>query len=114
MNSNFNRNLLIGFGASLIILAITSVASFVSIRNLLNSASLVNQTHEVIIALDAVNATLIDAQSSQRGYLLTGEDAFLEPYIEAQRQIDELMLGVERRIINNEAQQASMRELREL
>ncbi|HLT74024.1 MAG TPA: CHASE3 domain-containing protein, partial [Ohtaekwangia sp.] len=80
MKSNFKRNLLIGFGASLAILLISSVASFVSITNLLKSSDLVAHTQEVINELHRLNAAILDAETGQRGYLLAGEEAFLEPY----------------------------------
>jgi signal transduction histidine kinase/DNA-binding response OmpR family regulator/CHASE3 domain sensor protein len=80
MKTNFKRNLLIGFSASMIILIITSAASYLSINNLLLSADLVNNTNELIIELNALNAALVDAETGQRGFLLTNEEEFLAPY----------------------------------
>ena len=37
------------------------------------------QTHEVIVGLDAVLSNLRDAETGQRGYLLTGDERYLEP-----------------------------------
>lgn len=80
MNNNFKRNLLIGFSSSLIILLISSIASLMSISKLLESVGWVNHTNEVIMELEAVNAALVDAETGQRGFLLTGDEAFLKPY----------------------------------
>src|SRR5688572_16974793 len=80
MKNNFKRNLLIGFSASLLILLISSLASYISINNLLKSAALVNHTNNVIQEMDAINAALLDAETGQRGYLLTADEQFLEPY----------------------------------
>jgi signal transduction histidine kinase/DNA-binding response OmpR family regulator/CHASE3 domain sensor protein len=81
MKSTFKRNLLISFGLSLLLLIISSVASFMSIRNLLDSANLVDHTNEVIHELDNVISNLKDAETGQRGYLLTGDESYLQPYI---------------------------------
>ncbi|MGC3943541.1 MAG: response regulator [Chryseolinea sp.] len=77
------RNLLIGFGASLIILIITSIASYVSISNLLESSQWVNHTHEVIQTLERFRGSVTDAESVQRGFLLTGDKSMLQAYNEA-------------------------------
>ncbi|MBT1704777.1 response regulator [Chryseosolibacter indicus] len=114
MKSNFKRNLLFGFGASLLILIITSAASFISINNLLRSSGLVNHTHEVIIGLDAVNAALIDAQSSQRGFLLTSDERFLDPYYEANNNIELLLRNIRSLTADNQAQQAKIAQLEDL
>jgi hypothetical protein len=76
MNSTFKRNLIIGFGFSLLLLVISSVASFMSIRNLVKSSEQVEHTNQVIRGLDKVIANLVNAETGQRGYLLTGDEAF--------------------------------------
>jgi CHASE3 domain sensor protein len=72
MKSNFKRNLLIGFSISLIIMILSAVASFISIRNLLESANWVNHTNQVILSLKEINEALIDAETGQRGFIITG------------------------------------------
>ena len=62
------RNLQIGFGLSLFILIVTSVASYSSIYNLLEGARWVDHTDSVIIKSDRVLAILRDAESGQRGF----------------------------------------------
>ena len=74
------RNLQIGFGLSLLILIVTSIASFSSINNLLDGSRLVDHTDSVINELTGTLTTLTDAETGQRGYLLTGDTAFLRPY----------------------------------
>ena len=80
MKSNFKRNIQIGFGLSLFILILSSAASFMSINALLDSSRMVNHTNKVIQELDNMMLTMKDAETSQRGYLLTGVEDFLEPY----------------------------------
>ncbi|HEY1113655.1 MAG TPA: CHASE3 domain-containing protein, partial [Chitinophagaceae bacterium] len=78
--SKFRRNLLIGYGVSLVLLTISSVASYISIRSLLDSTRLVNQTNNVMRKLDAVLSATKDGESGQRGYLISNDPDFLEPY----------------------------------
>src|SRR5918993_5846045 len=76
----FKRNLLIGYSISLVLLVISSVASYISIQNLMNSSEMVRHTNEVIQYLNDVELAAKDGESGQRGYLLTGEQSFLQPY----------------------------------
>jgi signal transduction histidine kinase/CheY-like chemotaxis protein/CHASE3 domain sensor protein/HAMP domain-containing protein len=77
---HFKRNLGIGFGISLIILLASTVASYMSITGLLSSAEQVSHTHRIISDLDGTLSVLKDAETGQRGFLLTGRDKFLKPY----------------------------------
>lgn len=109
METKFKRNLLIGFGASLVILTISSVASFVSIRNLLGSAELVKHTNETIDLLNTVNAALVDAETGQRGFLLTGEVEFLSPYESSRVRAASALARVRELTADNPAQQSSLK-----
>ncbi|RYY31291.1 MAG: response regulator [Chitinophagaceae bacterium] len=80
MKSTFKGNLIISFGLSLLLLVISSVASYMSIRNLLASAGEVEHTNQTISDLRSVISTLKDAETGQRGYLLTNDPQFLTPY----------------------------------
>ena len=80
MKSSLNRNLIIGFGISVIILVISSIASLVSISNLLSSAREVTHSNLVSSQVDDILTTMVDAETGQRGFLLTNDELFLEPY----------------------------------
>src|ERR1700759_1522184 len=80
------RNLQIGFGLSLLILVITSVASFSSIHNLLDSSGWGDHTDSVINELNSALSSLKDAETGQRGFLLTDDTAYLRPYTGARER----------------------------
>ncbi|MCM5530046.1 response regulator [Parasegetibacter sp. NRK P23] len=109
--ATFQRNLLIGFGLSLLLLIVSSIASYLSITNLLESARLVNHTNEVIKKLEVIPSVLKDAETAQRGYLLTGEETFLEPfkgtYDQLLNQLDEVRVTTS----DNPLQQQSVEAL---
>ncbi len=108
------RNLQIGFGLSLLILIITSVASYSSIQNLLENASLVDHTDSVIARLQGSISTLKDAETGQRGFLLTGDSVFLEPYNGSPAKALAILDTVERLTADNPVQQQNCAELRDV
>jgi len=114
MDGNFKRNLLVSFGVSLLILIVSSTASYLSIRSLLDSNNWVNHTQEVIYNLNAGSATMVDAQTSMRGFLVTGRKDFLQEYDSKDDLAADYFEKVEILTIDNVSQQTSMRELKPL
>ncbi|GGH12164.1 response regulator [Pedobacter zeae] len=80
MKTTLKNNLRLGLGLSLIILFISSLASYVSIGNLIKCTDLVKHSDEVILNSENIISYLKDAETGQRGFLLTGNKAFLAPY----------------------------------
>ena len=57
-------------------------------------------------ALDDLKQTILDAETGQRGYLLTGDERYLEPYNSAISQVDQ-QLNVLRQIFTPDKEQLS-------
>jgi len=114
MNSSLKNNLRIGLGLSLLILFVTSFASFISIQNLIKSADLVSHSNRVMSSLDGVISTLKDAETGQRGYLLTGDKGFLAPYNGAEDHENELLNLVLLETVDNPFQQANTKLLQDI
>lgn len=108
------RNLQIGFGLSLLLLIITSVASLRSIYGLLDGARWVDHTDSVINQLNMTLSTLTDAETGQRGYLLSDDTVFLRPYVGSRERALANIYRLERLTQDNPAEQANIQELRDL
>jgi len=114
MNNNFKRNLLISSLVSLLVLMISSTASFISIKSLLNSNFWVNHTQDVIYNLNEGSAIITEAQTSMRGYLITGDEQFVERYNDAETRSTNYFEKVQELTIDNPIQQKQLRELKVL
>lgn len=104
MKLSVNRNLLIGFGVSIIILIITSGASLISITNLLDSAKKVTHSNEVANQVDEILITMVDAETGQRGFLLTNDEVFLEPYNRSANVINNKLQNINELVNDNPEQ----------
>ncbi len=80
MKLKIGMKLYAGFGTALVIMAVLSTVAYNNISNLTSTASQVEHTHEVLGELEAVLGWLKDAETGQRGYVITREDRYLEPY----------------------------------
>jgi len=65
--------------AFVLLLAILAVAAILAIRQTRAEADVRNSL-EVINNLNHIQSGLLDAETGQRGYILTGDPAYLEPY----------------------------------
>jgi signal transduction histidine kinase/CheY-like chemotaxis protein/CHASE3 domain sensor protein len=108
MKDNFKRNLLVSSFISLIILMISSTASFLSIKSLLNSTSLVNHTQEIISNLNKGNSLLLEAQSGMRGYLITGDEVFIERLGDIETESNVYFDRIELLTVDNSSQQLNL------
>ncbi len=80
MPRKFLRNLQVGFGISLVILLASSTASYISIKQQVGNRERVDHTRRAISAANRLLSDLQNAETGQRGFHLTGREAFLEPY----------------------------------
>src|SRR4051812_24756781 len=78
-----------GFLAALIALVVIAFLSYRSLELRGGAAARGARTVEVIDQIDSVLATLRDAETGQRGYLLTGDEAYLEPYAGARAALEQ-------------------------
>src|ERR1700676_769808 len=84
-----NRMVLAGFGIATAILVFVGWQSYRNTGRFAEAAQWREHTYEVLNSLDTAVARLSDAETGQRGYLLTGEEAYLEPYRAAIKNIDQ-------------------------
>lgn len=75
------------FALTLVVLLLGGFLGVRSAHRLIVNYRQIGQTDEAMFDVATLLSTLESAQSSQRGYLLTGNDAYLQPYREAAEQL---------------------------
>jgi len=73
------RRTLLALGPAIVVL-ILGATMFDGLRRARESRALVAQTRDVIDRAQAMFSALQDAETGERGYMITGEAAYLEPY----------------------------------
>jgi PAS domain S-box-containing protein len=86
-----------------------SVANTKQLRD--ESASILH-SNELLLALDNVLSLVKDAETGQRGYVITGRPEYLDPYKAAVASINEQMNVLEHLIENDPVEKALMVEVR--
>jgi len=101
----------LSFGASMLLLLISSGAAYMSIRSLLGSTELVDHTNEVIFNLNRGQQVLVDSQTAMRGFIITGNEEYLGDYNGAEVRADAYFNKLKELTADNPVQQNNLREL---
>src|SRR5215475_9610611 len=117
--SRINRHILTpvlvaGFIAIIGVLIVALVISAVNLRNVNETSGAVAHTNAAKAALQQLLATLIDAETGERGFIITGEPTYLEPYNRAIRAIPSDLSQVRALTTDNGDQQADLGQLSRL
>lgn len=100
-----------GFGFALLALIIVGAVSYDSTIKLIESAEWVRHTHEVLNGLEGVVSGVNEAETGQRGYIITGEAGYLEPYTGARDVVDQKLKHLLELTSDNPNQQRRLAEL---
>lgn len=94
-----------------VLLAILVVVFLLQLGSLVRAARLVSHTDEVIREMSTVEELLLDQQVSLRGYLVTGDGAYLEEYRSFGAAVDREFVTLTDLIADNPSQLARLGEI---
>jgi signal transduction histidine kinase len=100
--------------ACVLILAVNAVSLLRNLDNLKAANALQAQTARVSDQLQHVNLLVTDAESSLRGYFLSGSSTYLGPLRSAQTQIGGELAQLRRRLADNPSQLKNLAQLQSL
>jgi methyl-accepting chemotaxis protein len=107
MNTNwtFGRRLAAGFGFAIAVLIAIATVSYRTTNDLIENERLVNHTHQVRTTLANLLSLLTDAETGQRGFIITGEATYLAPYEQALQDIRQTFQTAQKLTSDNPDQQ---------
>lgn len=87
LNMRIGTRILTGYGLALLVVGGVGVVAYRANTELVDSADWVAHSHKVKETLAETLSALKDAETGQRGFLLTDEERYLEPYNQALQTI---------------------------
>jgi signal transduction histidine kinase len=114
MHSRIGSRIIVIVAASLAfaVVALHGVLEYRATRGIISQFAEARQDSDTIIALDQVLDDVVNAETGQRGFVITGERQYLEPYRTSLRQIDAHLRTLDRLTAAEPAQQQRLRVLR--
>ncbi len=103
-----------GYALALTFLIVIAIVSYQGTLKLSDAAQWRIHTHKVLGALKNVISAMQDAETGQRGYLLTGDESYLEPYSEGNKRIKQDLIVLRQLTQDNPLQQTILTQLEPL
>ena len=101
----------VGFGLAVVVFVFVGAISFWSTKQLVSASEWRKHTYEVLRNLDDLLSSLTDVETGERGYALTGEETYLEPYQHGSERVDQCLKEVRRLTLDNPKQQRRIQTL---
>jgi CHASE3 domain sensor protein len=97
----FGRKLGLSFALTVIALVVVGVVGMRATQSLIEHDAQVGHTQLVRTKIAAVLRDMVDAETGQRGFVITGRDEFLEPYTAAVAAVDRDYSDLRRQIADD-------------
>ncbi len=104
MKISLGQKILTGFVACTLILVAVAYFSFRNSEKFIETNEWVNHTHEVLDQFNQLLTATVDAETGVRGFIVTGNENFLEPYNSAGQRIAEHLTNIRRLTADNPSQ----------
>jgi PAS domain S-box-containing protein len=105
------RLIVIGFVVAAAVMLFVGWESYRDTVRVADAAAARRHSYEVRAALADTAARLVDAETGQRGFLLTGNESYLEPFRQAVGQVEQLLAQLKTLTVDNTNQQMRIQQL---
>ena len=106
--------LVLGFSVPLLLLVVIASTVFVNLDKLLKTSGWVNHTYEAIALGNDISASLVNMETGLRGYLVAGDDEFLEPFYKGKTEFQALLTKGKGHVADNAAQVGRLNQVAKL
>ncbi len=113
-NLKIRRKLILSFSIPLVLLFFITLIFNINTQRMIKSSNSLLRTQEILSSAQELTRLIIDMETGERGFLITGRDHFLEPLYLAQdvwdKKIDELI----KKVVDEREQVKRLEKVREL
>lgn len=110
-NFNSSNSLRVIFVIAIFILLFLSSIAYKHNRDLDESSKVVMHTYEINIQLERLMSAIKDAETGQRGYIITRNARFLTPYIYSRDKVNTSFITLKKLTADNPKQQKNLQKL---
>ncbi len=110
----FGTKMILGNAIVLGLMVVIGGIVYNSINSLIDTASWVNHTQKVMANGNRLMALMVDKETGERGFLIAGQEEYLEPYNNGLTEFAELMAATKQLVSDNPAQVARLEKIEEM
>ena len=113
-NMKIGSRIIAGYSVALVMMALIAVLVYSSINDLIDTFEWVEHTQEVIGKGNNLAKLLVDMETGERGFLIAGQDEYLEPYNDGREAFETEIIGLQELVNDNPAQVKRLGVIHEL
>ncbi|QSQ20906.1 CHASE3 domain-containing protein [Pyxidicoccus parkwayensis] len=113
-NLSITRKLMLAFGSMVAILIALVVAAYSTLNKMSVANDADTQSHQVMISVRTLEGDMADLETGQRGFIITGDEKFLEPYTQARISFSQNLSHIRELTTDSPQQQERLQEVRDL
>ncbi|HET7883827.1 MAG TPA: CHASE3 domain-containing protein [Acetobacteraceae bacterium] len=110
-NLAISAKLAIAFAAVILVTLAIGIITYAKLGFIEQRTGWTDHTYQVLETTDAVMASMVDQETGVRGYLVAGDNKFLEPYRNGRESFDKAFAKVKQLTADNPAQQERLAAL---
>ncbi|MBB3209183.1 PAS domain S-box-containing protein [Rhodopirellula rubra] len=80
----------LGTGAVIVLLLLSGTVTLRNIHGLWSDSSVMADSQKTLDLINSLELALTKAETGQRGYIITGDETYLEPFVSANAELDDL------------------------
>ena len=109
-NARIRTKIFMVAGVPMLMAALIGGIALWGLSKMDSTAWWVNHTNKVLTAAGEVVTAAVNMETGMRGFAISGEDAFLDPYINGQKSFTETMEALQKTVSDNPPQVARLEE----
>jgi methyl-accepting chemotaxis protein len=110
----FRTQLILGFGSTLVVLFALCALVFSNLNKLNSSSDWIEHTHRVINHANQLVAFMVDRETGMRGYAVSGDEEFLDPYKSGESEFKTLVKELQVTVSDNPPQVQRLKDVEKL
>lgn len=110
-NVSIRNKILLGFSTPILLILLVTSSNYTSTKTLIDSNKRVDHSYKVIANARLLERIIVDMESGERGFLITGKDVFLEPFIQAEKHWATSIGDLSTLVADNPKQVAAISEI---
>lgn len=110
----FRTQLILGFGSTLVVLFALCALVFSNLNKLSSSSDWIGHTHKVINHANQLVAFMVDRETGMRGYAVSGDEEFLDPYKSGKSNFNTLIKDLQNTVSDNPPQVQRLKDVEKL
>ena len=100
----FRNQLILGYSTLLLMFMIMGYVIFTNVNHLINISGWVEHTYKAIANGNQLVAEMINMETGMRGFMVSGNDEHLEPYIFGEKNFNKVMAETQNMVSDNPPQ----------